>query len=105
MTAESPQVLALRERYQQSLITKSKELGELLKLISDAEQKTSWQLSDADANSLGEYLHKLAGSAGMYGYADVAQLARSAMVDNQQANMATLVTRLNDLRCLLEQHA
>ena len=102
---ESPQVLALRQRYQQSLTEKSSVVSEFLSQISDAAQQANWQLSDELVNSIGEYLHKLAGSAGMYGYADVAQLARTALAANRQSDSATLHAHLDELRSLLEQHA
>lgn len=105
MATDSPQVMALRQRYRQSLTDKSNDLSEFLNQLSKAEQQSSWQLGDEAAHDLGEYLHKLAGSAGMYGYADIAQLARSAMDDNRQSNTVALFERLNELRSLLEQHA
>lgn len=104
MTTESPQVKALRERYQQSLCDKSKMLGELIDTLSSANDEPAGNGESGDAELLADYLHKLAGSAGMYGYDDVALLAREAMSDHRQGKLRDLVLRIAQLRSLLEQY-
>lgn len=82
MEDDSPQIKAIRARYQSSL----KEKAEFV-------EQYSAELSDVDSENYQENLaffraelHKLAGSSGMYGYKDVCDLSRRAMscIDNDE---------------------
>lgn len=67
--ADSARLAQLHERFRASLPQKSEEL------------KTRWRaVASNDAYALDEllrYVHRLAGSTGMYGYEELARLARS----------------------------
>lgn len=93
----SPQIQAIRERYKISLPEKAELIAELL------EELTQSNL-DAFANSHSA-LHKLAGSSGMYGYDDIAELCRNAMISAQQEDTQLLIQQLSELISMLEKHA
>lgn len=61
MSQESTRVQLLRAQYQASLTSKAEQLSQ----VTDQE--------------LPEFLHRLAGSAGMYGYSNIASTARELL--------------------------
>ena len=74
MHQDSPQVQQLKSRYKASLPEKSEQIAELQSSLQ-REQPSSQQTLE----EIHEFLHKLAGSAGMYDYDDIAGLARATM--------------------------
>ncbi|MFT5572482.1 MAG: phage-related minor tail protein [Cryomorphaceae bacterium] len=100
VTQDSNQVQALRQRYKTSLSAKSESISEYVKNISASTQPNTPIL-----NALHADLHKLAGSSGMYGYIDIAQLTRAAMQDIAEQSDSALLQRMRDLGDLLEHHA
>jgi hypothetical protein len=104
MNQDSVKIQQLKHRYRNSLATKLEELDSYLFAFEFGEGNIRSRLVE-----LHEYLHKLAGSAGMYGYDDIAKMARDSMaVTNADSEMPEIievkdsVTRVRDL---LEQHA
>ena len=97
----------LKDRYKSSFVEKSVAISELLLTISTGVSNPIKGAggSDKACIEIHEYLHKLAGSSGMYGYQDIAQLSRAAMDSSQQNDTQLLVEQLNKLRDLLEQDA
>ena len=74
-TQESPQVAAIRARYQSSL----KDKAEMLATHSAAVVSSKDNNLDVALEALRDDLHKLAGSSGMYGYEDISKVCRHAM--------------------------
>lgn len=98
MTSDSPQIAEIKLRYQQSFSEKTEIISEHL----DALLGDDTQISLGDTR---EMLHKLAGSSGMYGYADISAVCRSAMERADQGDSSALANRLEHLKELLEQYA
>lgn len=104
MNQDSIKIQQLKHRYKNSLGEKLEDLdGHLLAVGFDASGVHT------RLDELHEYLHKLAGSAGMYGYDDIAQSAREAMVlttpHTEPPSSAAIKQAIGQLRQLLEQHA
>ncbi len=99
MTSDSPQIAAIKLRYQKSFPEKLELVAEHLNALLGDE---STNISIADTR---EMLHKLAGSSGMYGYTDISTVCRSAMERADQDDSTSLVNRLEHLKELLEQYA
>lgn len=91
MVVESDRVRALRVQYRSGLADKSKQLADLvdeelpelypmLNKIYDSSENQQHQIPSDDASlretPLPAYLHQLAGSAGMYGYQEIATRSR-----------------------------
>ena len=74
MYQDSPQIQQLKSRYKASLPEKAAQTAELESLLLGEQAMLQQSLQD-----IHEFLHKLAGSAGMYDYDDIAVLARAAM--------------------------
>ena len=74
MHQDSPQIQQLKSRYKASLPEKSAQIAELQSLLQSGQPSVPQTLKD-----IHEFLHKLAGSAGMYDYDDIAALARASM--------------------------
>ena len=104
MSQDSIKIQQLKHRYKNSLHEKLEELDSHVLAIGLDSGSLQSRLID-----LHEYLHKLAGSAGMYGYDDIAQSARESMaLTNPKTELApvqTIKQSVGQLRCLLEQHA
>lgn len=101
-TPESPQVAAIRARYQSNLMEKAK----LLATRSDAIRKAqSEQVLQQARQDLREDLHKLAGSSGMYGYNDISALCRKAMSDVDDNDAGELDKCMAELQDVIRQHA
>ena len=101
-TSESPQVAAIRARYQTSLMEKSQLIDNHAKAVNKANSEAAMQ---AATHELREDLHKLAGSSGMYGYTDISEVCRKAMrvVDNNVTD--ELESCLAELQDLIKVHA
>jgi len=101
---DSIKVQQLKHRYRNSLAEKAAELDSALAAIEFDHPGAT-----ATVQQLHEYLHKLAGSAGMYGYDDIASSARSSMVlTNARLGVASesaIRQSINELRHLLEQQS
>lgn len=100
MNQESPQIKAIKARYKVSLSEKADMLANHLDILDNDSQRHSRQFND-----LSEDLHKLAGSSGMYGYEDIALLARSVMTMIEQNQHAQALDGVRELRDLLLRHA
>ncbi len=105
MSNESPQVAALRIRYQNSFPEKSAALAEFQQLLSVDDDASATTALNQNSETVGDYLHKLAGSAGMYEYDDIAALARQGMAQSKQQDLPALLQSLTQIRGLLEQKA
>ncbi len=95
---DSLQILAIRARYQKSFAEKLQQL----KVLEANYQKS--QKQDA-LDELKEYLHKLAGSSGMYGYDDLSHACRAAMAAIDEGMLQTLDQQLVLAQELLSKHA
>ncbi len=100
---DSPQVLALKERYKSSLEEKVQVLSDHLIAI-ESEEATLDELSE-----LRSFLHKLAGSSGMYGYDDISAASREAMLVADQVdsmtNLGDLSVMTSEVVKLLQSHS
>ena len=97
----------LRDRYKSSLVDKSVVISDLLLMISTDGSNPIDGVGAIDKAciEIHQYLHKLAGSSGMYGYPEIAQLSRAAMHSSQVKDAQLLVEQLNKLRDLVQQCA
>lgn len=95
----SPQIAEIRARYQASLPDKAAMIEEHIGVLSGG------FVTDVQIEEAHEMLHKLAGSAGMYGYDNVSMLSRSAMTNTSQQSLDVLLSQLNELKALLEELA
>ncbi|MBX2849630.1 MAG: Hpt domain-containing protein [Acidiferrobacterales bacterium] len=100
MSAGSNQIQRLQERYKSSMPEKAKLLTEHLHILIDNEVP-SQNLYDV----VREDVHKLAGSLGMYGYSDIAEVARDVMCIIDEQDAERLAIELLNLRNLLRQQA
>ncbi len=100
MNSDSHQIQALKNRYKSSLSEKAETIGEHLEAVSDSDQVDITKLE-----IIRNDLHKFAGSSGMYGYDDIADIARNAMAIIDGHNIEQLHYKLIDLRDLLYEHA
>jgi len=99
MVSDSPQIAAIKLRYQQSFSEKAEIIAaHLASQLGDEEHGFSLQ-------DTREMLHKLAGSSGMYEYNDISSVCRSAMDRIDQKDYTALVNRLEHLKALFEQYA
>jgi len=96
---DSPQIAAIKLRYQQSFPEKIELITEHLGAQLAGED------GDISVQDTREMLHKLAGSSGMYEYNDISSVCRSAMDRIDQEDFTALVNRLEHLKELLEQYA
>ena len=88
----------LKDDYKDSLLNKSEYLNSLIVAYSEqGDQTTSIEIQ--------EFLHKLAGSSGMYGYQNISELARNTMQQLDLDDHAGISQQLIDLQKLLQQHA
>ena len=105
MSQDSPQIQQLKTRYRTSLPEKSAQIAKLQIVLLDGQAELPQVLQE-----LHEYLHKLAGSAGMYGYDDIAVLARTTMALIVMQPAATteihqVDAELSKIRSLLLEHS
>jgi HPt (histidine-containing phosphotransfer) domain-containing protein len=101
MNNTSAEIEAVRQRYQASLMDKALTVSNCLTAL-ESDQGCCHQ---AGVQQTQEFLHKLAGSSGMYGYQDISELARTAMRDIEQNDQNNLHKRLSQLRELLVSHS
>ena len=99
----SSKIQKLKDDYKRNLLEKSAIISELLLMISADAPNSDAGISDVNLNEIHQYLHKLAGSSGMYGYPEIAQLSRSAMQSSDRKAIQLLVEQLSELRDLLRQ--
>ncbi len=99
---DSPQILALKQRYKSSLEDKVELLSGYLTAIESDEASLD-QVSE-----MRSFLHKLAGSSGMYGYNDISAASREAMTAADQiesvANIDELSILTREVVKLLQSH-
>ena len=98
MNTDSPQVQQLKLRYRASFRDKAAELQRFASELSAISKRQAEHLAEARA-----FLHKLAGSAGMYGYQNIADLARGAMHDIDNGLNPQLIEKITRLCSLLKQ--
>lgn len=96
----SDRINELRMRYKRSLAEKA----EMLETLS-AKIPTQMPVSEEMQSEIHEFLHKLAGSSGMYGYQDIAELSRAALTELEKQQLPALTEQLVQIRNLLQQHA
>jgi HPt (histidine-containing phosphotransfer) domain-containing protein len=101
----SDKIQKLRDAYKSSLLDKSTVITELLLMISADAPDSDTGISDENLIEIHQYLHKLAGSSGMYGYPEIAQLSRAAIKSSERKAIQLLVEQLSELRDLLRQSA
>ncbi len=99
MTSESQQIQELRERYKGSMPEKANMLTKHLHALLDHAEPPQ-EVYDV----IKDDVHKLAGSLGMYGYADLAKVARDAMSTINEQDADRLQHELLNLRNLLNLH-
>ncbi|NND81481.1 MAG: hypothetical protein HKN50_03555 [Gammaproteobacteria bacterium] len=100
MSDRSSQIELLQQRYRTSLIEKSVEIAELRIQYESTDDDESAALA---SQTLGDFLHKLAGSAGMYGYTEIAISARNIMMTLQNDDSGQLSAQLDQLIAMCEQ--
>ena len=98
--ADSDQVAAIKARYRQSLSEKAETvLGWRAKIQAGV-------LLANERSELAEWLHRLAGSSGMYGYAEIATLTRQLMHRAEGGDVASsFIDEMKQLADLLKQQA
>ena len=101
MSTDSPQVAALKIRYQSSFSEKSTAVAEFQTILASEDSTYCFSRVNQNSETVGDYLHKLAGSAGMYGYDDIAQIARTGMTQHKQEDLSGLQHSLKQIRDLL----
>jgi len=100
MNNESIEIQAIKSRYKSSLVEKAEMINSYINQVLD----TDFSEIEVYENLNGD-LHKLAGSSGMYGYQDIADISRSSMKCIVNGDKETLQTNLVSLRNLLRQYA
>lgn len=100
MTSESTQIQQLRERYISSMPEKATMITNHIHVLLDQDTP-----SQETYDIIREDAHKLAGSLGMYGYNDIASVARKIMSIIDQSDAENLQLELLNLRNLLRQLA
>lgn len=103
---EFDQIKALHERYRQSLNGKADSLDSLINeiTVSAPSTKASQTKQKALLDELRDWLHKVAGSSGMYGYNEINTKSRALMTDLQASEMTmsnSLENRLLEFSRLL----
>lgn len=98
------QIQKLKEKYRDSFSNKKNQTEDYIKLIMESQEN----INETVLNDVHEYMHKLSGSSGMYGYADIAKIARGVMslckASNGKSINSDLVDLLSQLSNLLEQY-
>ena len=105
MSNDSPQVAALKLRYQSSFSEKSAAIAEFEAILENEDPASYSSAVNKNFETAGDYLHKLAGSAGMYGYDDIAQIARLGMGQYKVQDLYGLQHSLRQIRDLLDRQA
>ncbi|RBP49258.1 Hpt domain-containing protein [Arenicella xantha] len=100
MSVESPTIVALKQRYKASLPEKIEEL-----VLHIAALNAEGGNGRESLQELHGFLHRLAGSTGMYGYDDLSALCQSGIKFIQQEDLNNLAAELQRLREMLEQYA
>ena len=97
MVTDSPKIAALKTQYRASFPEK---LALFNSLLAKVVESSGSQESRSD---LHEYLHKLAGSSGMYGYENISALCRRLMDEVGSAHIGQLASELESLKHLLRE--
>jgi len=99
MPQNSPQIQAIIDRYKASFVEKKQmidEHGESIESNNTDEQNLEIIHGD---------LHKLAGSAGMYEFDDIAKFARDGMANIRQSEFDKLLINIKKISQLLEEYS
>jgi len=100
MKNESRQIQELKYRYKLSLDDKANMIDDYFRNVVESKSLDSHMLEE-----LNGFLHKLAGSSGMYGYEDIASLSRESMNSIQECRKEDVEKNLVNLRNLLKDYA
>lgn len=100
MSSESQSIQTLLSRYKRSMPEKAEIVSKHLDMLFDNDGVSSEVMDEIREN-----LHKLAGSSGMYGYDDLAEITRNAMQTADKRNVTGLQQELMVIRNLLRQYA
>jgi HPt (histidine-containing phosphotransfer) domain-containing protein len=95
-TEDSPQIAAIKHNYRLSFPEKA------ALVASHLEARRSGKESDLTVSDTHEFMHKLAGSASMYGYEGIASVCRAAMGHLQNDRTENLIEALVELNQLLD---
>lgn len=97
----------LRDRYKSGFVEKAEAINKFLLVMSTGDSRpiNGVAISDMVYLEIHEFMHKLAGSSGMYGYPDIASLSREAMDSSNRNEPQLLLEQLSGLRDLLQKHA
>jgi len=99
---ESDKIQALRLIYASKLSEKAAQLKIFIDQLSDSLGSVEHRkLID---HEIAEYLHRLVGSAGMYGYDDIAERAKKTMYLSEKPGNDGLASALIELHDLLRQY-
>ena len=98
-SANSASIAEIKQRYRNSMPDKASELTRLIATLSGVD------MSAANLQETHAYLHRLAGSSGMYGYDELSQCCQSTIVFIQHQRQAETIAGLQSLLELLEQYA
>jgi HPt (histidine-containing phosphotransfer) domain-containing protein len=74
---DSPKVAELKSKYHASLSSKAQELNKYQSRIESADSKADLKLVFSEFE---QYVHKLAGSSGMYGYDSISKVSRQLLM-------------------------
>lgn len=101
------QIQKLKENYRDSFFDKKSQIDEFIELIMGGQHKLE-NTDEVIFDGVHEYMHKLAGSSGMYEYPDIAELACLVMsLTNKHHGKPVknkITALLQQLSNLLEQY-
>lgn len=95
----STSIEAIKDRYRHSLPDKANELRALIKKLK-RDPVAEQALVNAEA-----FLHRLAGSSGMYGYDAICECSQSSLGMLQQGQLAAAALAMQELTELLDRSA
>ena len=96
--SDSVGIDAIKKRYRNSLPDKAEELTQCMIAL------TVEQSSDHDLQAAHAFLHRFAGSSGMYGYDELSVQCQLAIEAIQESDRAKVLAQLQQLKQLLERY-
>lgn len=109
MKTDSPKIEEIQSRYKRSLIEKAESFEQQLSSIIEAQEAQGTQIEPKKIEKIikdtHDMLHKLAGSAGMYGYTEISDDSRTAMGACNLSDVEDLKVRLKRICDLLRKSA
>lgn len=103
MKTDSPKIEEIQLRYKRSLIEKAQSFEQQLSKIVKTQHDP--QKNEQNIRDVHGMLHKLAGSAGMYGYTEISDDSRSALDVCNTKDIDDLKIRLQRICDLLRESA